>query len=84
MKCEEDRGRLLAGTVSGGSLLGLILLPKCPVCFAMWLGGLGVTGLLEGKMQSGLAGLLMMLAALSGWSLRSLFSDLYLACRSKL
>jgi hypothetical protein len=61
---------LLTGTASGGSIIGLILLPKCPLCFAMWLGTMGITGLSGGQVQSALAGLLFILAAIFGWKFR--------------
>jgi hypothetical protein len=67
MTSVTDRRRLLTGTASGGSIIGLFLLPKCPLCFAMWLGTMGVSGLSGGQVQSALAGLLVILAATFGW-----------------
>jgi len=71
MTSVKDRRRLLTGTASGGSIIGLILLPKCPLCFAMWLGTMGITGLSGGQVQSALAGLLFILASIFGWKFRS-------------
>jgi hypothetical protein len=70
MNCVKGRRKLLAGTASGGSIVGAILLPKCPVCFAMWLGTMGITGLSGGQVQSALVGFLIMLAAVLGWRFR--------------
>jgi hypothetical protein len=70
MASVKDRRRLLTGTASGGSIIGLFLLPKCPLCFAMWLGTIGISGLSGGQVQSALAGLLVILAATFGWRFR--------------
>jgi hypothetical protein len=69
MNCVKGPKRCLAGTASGGSIIGLILLPKCPFCFAMWLGTTGITSL-SGQVQSALAGLLVTIAAIVGWNFR--------------
>ena len=69
MNCTKNCGRLLVGTASGGSIIGLILLPKCPLCLAMLLAMIGVTSFSAGQLHSGLEGLLVILASISGWTL---------------
>lgn len=68
MNYVKARRRLLAGTASGSSIVGVVFLPKCPLCFGMWLGTIGITGLSGGQMQSAITGLLVTLAAVLGWT----------------
>jgi hypothetical protein len=35
MHCVKDQKQLSAGKASDGSIIGLVLLPKCSLCFAM-------------------------------------------------
>jgi hypothetical protein len=69
MNCTKYCRRLLVGTASGGSIIGLILLPKCPLCLAMLLATIGVTSFSAGQLHSGLEGLLVILSSISGWTL---------------
>lgn len=68
MSCVKHRGRFLARAASGGSVIGLIFLPKCPLCLAMWLGTIGITSASAGQLHTVGAGLLAMLAGVCGWS----------------
>jgi hypothetical protein len=73
MSYAKHRKPLLAGLTSSSSMIGLILLPKCPVCLAMWLSAIGITGLSRGRVQASLVGLLLLLMIFSGvklWSIR--------------
>jgi len=45
MNNKTNRKRLLATGTSGGSLVALTFLPKCPLCVAMWLSAIGFTSL---------------------------------------
>jgi hypothetical protein len=52
--------------------MGLILLPTCPLCFAMWLSAVGITGVSLGRVHASLVGLLLLLMIFSGVKLLSL------------
>lgn len=72
MSCAKHRKPLLAGLTSSSSMIGLILLPKCPLCLAMWLSAFGITAVSRGLLQSSLVGLLLWLMIFSGVRLLSL------------
>jgi hypothetical protein len=72
MSCAKHRKPLLAGLTSSSSMIGLILLPKCPLCLAMWLSAIGITGLPRGRVQASLTGLLLLLVIFSGVKLLSI------------
>jgi hypothetical protein len=84
MSCAKHRKPLLAGLTSSSSMIGLILLPKCPLCLAMWLSAIGVTGLSRGRVQASLIGLLILLMIFSGVKLLSLRPSSILALAAAL
>jgi hypothetical protein len=65
-------------------MMGLILLPKCPLCFAMWLSAIGMTGVSGGRVQASLVGLLLLLMIFSGVKLLSLWLSSTLALAAAL
>jgi hypothetical protein len=71
MDCVKSRKPLLAGATSSSSMIALILLPKCPLCLAMWLSMIGVTGVPARHVQACLIGLLLLLMVASGVRLLS-------------
>jgi hypothetical protein len=81
MSCAKYRKPILAGLTSSSSMIGLILLPKCPLCLAMWLSAIGITSVSRGRVQATLVGMLVLLMIFSGVKLLSLrlFSILALA-----
>lgn len=44
MSCVKNRKPLLAGLTSVSSMIGFILMPKCPLCLAIGLSAIGITG----------------------------------------
>lgn len=83
MNCAADRKSLGAGTASGISIVGLALLPKCPLCLAMWLSLIGISGIQGGHLEALLFGLLLLVFATAGIKLisaqRSSFMALLMA-----
>jgi hypothetical protein len=55
--------RLLAAGTSGGSIVALAFLPKCPLCVAMWLSAIGFTSLFT-RLTIGVAGCVFMAVVL--------------------
>ena len=84
MSCAKHRKPLLAGLTSGSPMVGSILLPKCPLCLAMWLSAIGMTGVSRGRVQASLVGLLLLLIIFSGVKLLSLWLSSILALAAAL
>ena len=84
MSCAKHRKPLLTGLTSSSSMIGLVLLPKCPLCLGMWLSAIGITGLSLGRVQASLVGLLILLMILSGVKLSSIRPSSILAVAAAL
>ena len=69
MRCVKSCGQLLAGVAASSSILGILLLPKCPVCLLMYLAAIGMTGLSAYQMGWGITGIFVVLLAALGWRL---------------
>jgi hypothetical protein len=72
MSCARHRKPLLAGLTSSSSMIGLILMPKCPLCLAMGLSAIGITCVSLGRVRASLVGLLLLLMIFFGVKLLSL------------
>jgi hypothetical protein len=72
MSCAKNRKPLLAGLTSVSSMIGFILMPKCPLCLAAGLSAIGITGVSLGRVHPSLVGLLLLLMIFSGMKLLSL------------
>ncbi len=66
MACGGNRRSLVAGATSGSSIIGLVLLPKCPLCLAIWLSMIGMSGISAGYIEAFLVSLLLLMIAVSG------------------
>lgn len=73
MGCVKSRGRLLSGTVSGGSINWHDPNAKMSISFCNVAWNVGITGLSGGQVHSGVAGLLVAGTSIFGWELRCTF-----------
>jgi hypothetical protein len=70
MNNKTNKKRLLVAGTSGGSMVALAFLPKCPLCVAMWLSAIGFTSL-SSKLTIGVAGSVFMAVVLVRFFSRS-------------
>ena len=64
MPCNGGRCRWMAGSASAGSMLGLLFLPKCPLCLAMWFSAIGMTTIASIHVRSAVVATLSVTLAL--------------------